>query len=135
MVRFLDAVRESGKVLAVHIADRLGIFDAQDAPHGDGVITRAKPLLPGCQPFLLPLHRFEIEGGNLREDRLGRGAESLHGIFSKAIRSADQPTVLAAIDAPYERLVRAIELLDALVRLDHLRSGYGDAPLSGYHDA
>src|SRR5580700_8688280 len=64
------------------------------------------------------LHRFEIEGRNIREDHPSRGAESFHGIFGKCIRAADQPTVLSAVDTPYQRLVRGIELLDALVRLD-----------------
>jgi hypothetical protein len=46
MVGFLDTVRERGEILAVHIPDRLGIFDTQDPPHGNGVVARAEPL-PG----------------------------------------------------------------------------------------
>jgi hypothetical protein len=47
---------------------------------------------------------------------------------------ADQPTVLAAIGAPNQRLVLGIELFDTLIRFDHFRAGHGDAPLLGYHD-
>lgn len=46
MVGFLDTVRERGEILAVHIPDRLGIFDTHDPPNGNGVVARAEPL-PG----------------------------------------------------------------------------------------
>jgi hypothetical protein len=50
MVGFLDTACECGEVLAAHVPDRLGIFDAQDPPHGNGVIAGAEPLLTRRQP-------------------------------------------------------------------------------------
>ena len=67
MVGFLDAAREFGEVLAVHIADSLGIFDTKDPPHGNGIIACAEFLLTRGEPLLLRLHCFEIEGRHFRE--------------------------------------------------------------------
>src|SRR5271156_649032 len=135
MVGFLDAVGECGKLLAVHIPDRLRLLDAQNPPHGHCVIARAEPLLTGRQPFLLCLHCIEIEGRNLCHEGLGGGAEPVHGTRGKGARPADQPAVLAAIGAPYERLVLSIELLDPLVGLDRFRAGDSDPALFRHCDA
>src|SRR5580658_286524 len=72
MVGFLDAVCERGKFPAVHVPNRLGLFDSQDPPHRDRVVARAEAFLTRRQAFVLRLHRLEIECWNLRHERLGR---------------------------------------------------------------
>src|SRR5580658_4815451 len=134
MVSFLDVVSEGGEGLGVHISDRFGILDPDDPPHGHSVIARTEPLLTDPQAFLFRLHRLEIKRRNLRHELLGRSAESFHGVLGKCVRPTEQPTGLAPIGAPYQRFVAGIEFLDALVRLDHLRTGNTDASLLGYRD-
>src|SRR5580704_3132993 len=134
MVRLLDAARECGKVLAVHIPDSLGIFDTKNPPHRNGVIACAEILLTLGKALMLRLHCSEIEGRYMGEERFSRGAESLHGILGKSIGSADQPAILAAVGAPDQRLVFGVEFFDTLVGLDHFRAGDSDPPLFGYSD-
>src|SRR5271169_876533 len=134
MVGFLDAGRECSEILAVHIPDRLGIFDTQNPPHRNGVIARTEPRLTRGEPFLLRLQCFEIEDRHFSEERLSRGAKSFHGILGKSIGSADQPAVLAAVGAPDQGFVFGVELLDAFIGLDHFRAGHRNPPLLGYRD-
>ena len=58
MIGFLDAGRECSEVLAVHIPDRLWIFDTQNAPHRNGVIACAELLLTLRQGAYAPLALF-----------------------------------------------------------------------------
>src|SRR4029077_15888794 len=134
MVGFLDAARECGEVLAIHVPDSLGIFDTKDPPHRNGVVARAKLLLTLGKGLMLRLHCSEIEGRHMGDERFGGGAESFHGILRKSIRPTDQPTILPAIGPPDQRLVFGVELLDTLVRFDHFRTGHSNPSLFGYND-
>src|ERR1700733_14755815 len=134
MIGLLGCARERGKFLAVHVPYSFGILDTQNPPHRNGVIARTEQLLTRGEPFLLRLHCLEIEGRHFAEQRYSRGAESFHGVLGKSIGAADQPTVLAAVGAPDQGLVAGVELLDALIGLDHFRAGDSNPPLFGNHD-
>ncbi len=96
MIGFLDAVRECGEVLVVHVPDRLGIFDPQDPPHRNGVVARAEQFLTRREPFLLRLHLWaghraghrNAPLGGYHNPRTGRGSQP--GAAECAGLAADQ---------------------------------------------
>src|SRR6266403_1365745 len=103
-----DLVGERDELIGGQCRDRIRVGDALGLPGVDAEVAgRTKQLQCGVTKIL-------------------------HGVVDEGIGTAEKSPVLATHGAPHQGPVAGVELLDATIGLDDLRTGHGDTTLLGH---
>src|SRR5271156_6266761 len=103
------------------LGDALRLREACLAPDFQRVATISEALQPLRETLLLGLERRQREWRGMRDQRNRRLAKILDPSLHIAVRASGQVARSGAADAPDQGSILGVELLHALVRLDHLR--------------
>ena len=117
------------------LSDVLRILQSRLAPNLRRVAAIAEALQALRQALLLGLQRRELEARGLRDERNRGFAEILDASLHVAVRAAGEVARPGAANAPDEGAILGVELLHALVGLDHLRPADTDPRVLGNDDA
>src|SRR4029077_13351846 len=125
------------------LGDALRLRQARLAPDLRRVTTISEMLQALREALLLGLERRQLEGRGMRDQRNHRVAEILDPSLHVAVRAAGEVARPGAANAPDEGAILGVELLHALVGLDHLRPadahpgvlGNDDTAATGSDDA
>src|SRR5260221_4743833 len=117
------------------LGDALRLWQSRLAPDLRRVTAIPEALQALRQAPLLGPKRRQLEGRRMRNERNRRFAEILDASLHVAVRAAGEVARPGAANAPDEGAILGVELLHALVGLDHLRPADAYARVLGNDDA